>query len=769
MNGVDSFDGTSYIERQELYKNKDKEELGDIELTGGGAPKVPKVDNVANGQSSSLPGKTEQVGPGSEAQPSKQSQELTAAAHGVKDGTSLSLEKLSGVLNTNDPAIRSQLEALGLTDAQLNNKNTVFAITGEPGDKHLSYNYESKEYGNRSGSVKLDPSKDNFGVDFSKGGLGASGWMNYNDKARNDDLLSGLKGQKYDNEIARRNGYDSSEAFRTAETLKSQLTALSRSGLQDKNAEELLAKLDGTNSEKDIDTIKSEFLAHLKNNESVAAYLAGRRHGAMSESLEVNDKSTDSHKMTVDVAQQVSDNLKSTTSDGDHTGLGEDGLTITDSELINNYEDAMQLMLDKNTEELQKLDEAEQKEFTEAHKKLDESITNLASRTDLSAKQKAIIENLYKSYSSEIGQDGKGSQYLKAEQEYINSLLKTEASKKTESPEASPESDFISAKIDGKDTELQRVRDTAGYYDDVYHDKASDTLYQKQGEEYKAIEKSKDGLYHVDHSEYTEAKEGEEPKLAQKIETLYGDGPLGIKQVVAAYPEGVNPSDPDAKADRYLYNYAHGVQADDEKNVDGNYDVFRNKDGEMIGFKQNSADGVYKPLEDEKTAKATEAENLRQQEEAKSLREQAEAKSLQEEAKAANEARKQELIAKLKSSPNEVTKKDLDELGALTGTRLLKFEATWCGACIQLTNSLNEGKNQPLTDKYSGGSAFQKASFIQGVDYDQNPAMVKDYKVSGIPDSIIIGSNNQVIGRFKDNMPRAEYFNNLANILNALD
>jgi len=337
--------------------------------------------------------------------------ELEAASAGVQKGETLRLDRMTGILNTQDPAIRSQLEALGLTDGQLNNPNTIFAIAGEAGDKHLTYRSQNDETGERFGSVKLDPSKDNFGIDFSKGGLGASNWRNYKDEARNNALLSSVKGANYDAEIARRGGFENSEAFRTSEMLKSQLTALKESGLGDSKTADMLSRLGEVTTEEQVKKIGDEFMSNIKNNESSAAYLAGRRHGSMIEAAEIHAGSSQSQQQLSQVTTAVSQNLLDVTSDGDNTGLNVESRKVSDAEIIHDYEAALQAMLDNNTSALQKLDEVEQKHFTETHQALQSEIAKIQERTDLSSEQKTQIQNIFNNYNSLIGENGEGSEY----------------------------------------------------------------------------------------------------------------------------------------------------------------------------------------------------------------------------------------------------------------------------------------------------------------------------------------------------------------------
>ena len=69
--------------------------------------------------------------------------------------------------------------------------------------------------------------------------------------------------------------------------------------------------------------------------------------------------------------------------------------------------------------------------------------------------------------------------------------------------------------------------------------------------------------------------------------------------MVAGYKPGDIPGEEGVKPDKFLYNYAHDAQSS-LLEEHGNYDI-HTRDGEMIGFVQKNADGVYQPPSTEAT------------------------------------------------------------------------------------------------------------------------------------------------------------------------
>ena len=64
--------------------------------------------------------------------------------------------------------------------------------------------------------------------------------------------------------------------------------------------------------------------------------------------------------------------------------------------------------------------------------------------------------------------------------------------------------------------------------------------------------------------------------------------------------------------------------------------------------------------------------------------------------------------------------------------RLLKFEASWCGPCKQLSMTMND-----IDFPYP----------VEVIDVDQNTAAAVEYGVRGVPHLILLDENNNIVKR----------------------
>ena len=79
--------------------------------------------------------------------------------------------------------------------------------------------------------------------------------------------------------------------------------------------------------------------------------------------------------------------------------------------------------------------------------------------------------------------------------------------------------------------------------------------------------------------------------------------------------------------------------------------------------------------------------------------------------------------------------------------RLMKFEASWCQPCKQLTKVMDE-----MTFPF----------FVEKIDIDQNNTAAMEYGIRGVPTLILLDENNNIVKRlngFQTKQQLTEAFN----------
>jgi thioredoxin 1 len=71
--------------------------------------------------------------------------------------------------------------------------------------------------------------------------------------------------------------------------------------------------------------------------------------------------------------------------------------------------------------------------------------------------------------------------------------------------------------------------------------------------------------------------------------------------------------------------------------------------------------------------------------------------------------------------------------------RLLKFEASWCGPCKNLSKTM-----ESIEFPYP----------IEVIDVDQNTAAAVEYGIRGVPHLILLDENNNILKRVGGNVPK---------------
>lgn len=553
------------------------------------APSTTPQTNTPNPAATSLPGAsgsppvTGNLPPPSPALPT--GDVSPAAAYDQAQADKFNPSTHSGALNVNNPEHRAFLESMGITDGQLNNRNTDFGILKDDEKKVLAYQSKNSETGDeRFGFIPLNDAK--------SVNAGAEGWKSHKNEAENQAMKSTLDGIHASKETAQAAFGDDRETYNASEKMAAQVRALSSldpNGEEIKNLTKELASLkDPKLSDKAVKMgdLQGRFDKLLSDNESYSAYLAGRQLASGDE-------------IKSDAVKKLTDDLDSTVQDLAHNGEDDSADSAQHLAMMSDHEtqldDATSALHNKGFES-DKQKAAHDEELTDLSAKVDQ----LKGSGSLSPEALKKIEVLTSSLTRNSAQEDRHRAYEASEMEYINSLMKEATDSSSSKPSVS-NGDKVNATIDGNEVQLSQVRETGGDYNDVYSREGSDTLYQKDREGYKAIEKSDDGLYHVPRFNSKESKQ-EAVEIAEKLrkelkgdwETLYGDGPLGIKQVVAGYKAGESPSE--STPDRYYYHYAHEAQASLVREH-GSYDAHM-KDDKLIGFVQRSANGKYVPFKE---------------------------------------------------------------------------------------------------------------------------------------------------------------------------
>ncbi len=71
--------------------------------------------------------------------------------------------------------------------------------------------------------------------------------------------------------------------------------------------------------------------------------------------------------------------------------------------------------------------------------------------------------------------------------------------------------------------------------------------------------------------------------------------------------------------------------------------------------------------------------------------------------------------------------------------RLLKFEASWCGPCKNLSKTM-----ESIEFPYP----------VEVIDVDQNTAAAVEYGIRGVPHLILLDENNNIVKRVGGNVPK---------------
>jgi thioredoxin 1 len=71
--------------------------------------------------------------------------------------------------------------------------------------------------------------------------------------------------------------------------------------------------------------------------------------------------------------------------------------------------------------------------------------------------------------------------------------------------------------------------------------------------------------------------------------------------------------------------------------------------------------------------------------------------------------------------------------------RLLKFEASWCGPCKNLSKTM-----ESIEFPYP----------VEVIDVDQNTAAAVEYGIRGVPHLILLDENNNILKRVGGNVPK---------------
>ena len=82
--------------------------------------------------------------------------------------------------------------------------------------------------------------------------------------------------------------------------------------------------------------------------------------------------------------------------------------------------------------------------------------------------------------------------------------------------------------------------------------------------------------------------------------------------------------------------------------------------------------------------------------------------------------------------------------------RLLKFEASWCGPCKNLTKTM-ESIDFPYP--------------VEVIDVDQNSDIAVEYGIRGVPHLILLDENNNIVKRIGGNVPKETIINELVEII----
>lgn len=71
--------------------------------------------------------------------------------------------------------------------------------------------------------------------------------------------------------------------------------------------------------------------------------------------------------------------------------------------------------------------------------------------------------------------------------------------------------------------------------------------------------------------------------------------------------------------------------------------------------------------------------------------------------------------------------------------KLLKFEASWCGPCKQLSKTMEQ---------------IEFPFPVEVIDVDQNTAAAVEYGIRGVPHLILLDENNNIIKRIGGNVSK---------------
>jgi hypothetical protein len=560
-----------------------------------GVPKIdfseilsPRTDSVTNPSSSEI---SSMGTPPVEAAPTADAptdltpaQKLTAAYEAGKEAA-FKPSEYSGALNVNNSSHRAFLESLGLTDSQLDNPASVFGIVDNAdGEKALAFSAKSDNGDERFGFRNLDELSNDKEVN-----LGAGGWKQYNNEEFNDAMKAKLD-ELRDVRDQARVGYDSPEAYNTAERLSSELSALSQFSGVDRALTSLQENLANT---KDIDGLKGiedELKCIVESDQSLSAYMGARELYSAS--------NNGPQSLQEGLSGLDSSNQKSI--QGGKYGEDQRG----------NFQGS----LDKNTLTRHKkdfldingnLDESKVSAHDGEIKKLSEDVANRADRDKI----KTLVKNLESSVSKDPAQRHYAQE--KAEMNYIKSLLEKEPKEDVtdQEPVAEVESDDEISELLGNeeattDENLAFVRQL----DDLIQQE-TDPYLKETLEEYKGeIEKLKHGEQVVkngvdnipdlaitrigDDLYYDSGNEG----LAGKIGGPKDEGYLMIKNEDgnafdrAIRAEALDPSPFNDNDDSFLNRIYYGMDGDSPYVAQYNprenqfQEVTSGEDGNYSGF-----------------------------------------------------------------------------------------------------------------------------------------------------------------------------------------